>query len=538
MRGRLDYRPDLDGLRAVAVVPVILFHLGAPYMPGGFVGVDVFFVLSGFFITRQIALELAENRFSVLNFYDRRIRRLFPALFVMLFASAIVAWLVLLPDDLRDFGKSLASTALSISNIYFLQKSDYFAPAAETMPLLHTWSLGVEEQFYLLFPVFLMLLWRHLRANLFRVVCFIAAVSFAGSVWGAEARPQATFYLLPTRAWELLLGSILALSSAQAPKSWRLRNTAAIAGLAGIGIAIVTYNKEMPFPGLAAALPCLGCALLIWAGQSTVQAVPDSGHDITLVSRILALPPFVFIGLISYSLYLWHWPIIVFAHQTSPRPLTFDQAVVVALTTVCIAYASWRLIEQPLRRGDVFWPTRGHRLRYGGLAIAGIGALGAIFCIGKGFPERNAPEVLAAMQDAKDISPHRARCHIDAKKQGNLKLADTCVFGSKPRRRVVLLGDSHGAELSYALAEVADVYGLQVRQITASGCPPAFNIAPPDRKDCPRHVERMIEGLSKVPKSTVFVAAYYFSWADPKSAAREAFWLGLERVVARLRDGA
>ncbi|MBN9261958.1 MAG: acyltransferase, partial [Hyphomicrobium sp.] len=189
MQSGLDYRPELDGLRAVAVVSVILFHLGLPYTPGGFVGVDVFFVLSGYLITRQIAWELREGRFSLLDFYDRRIRRLFPALFVMLFVSTIIALFVLLPRDLDGFGESLVAAATSISNFYFWSESGYFAPAAETIPLLHTWSLAVEEQFYLLFPLMLMLVWRWRQAYVAHSLIALAILSFAISVWAARHTP-------------------------------------------------------------------------------------------------------------------------------------------------------------------------------------------------------------------------------------------------------------------------------------------------------------------------------------------------------------
>ncbi len=532
MRNRLDYRPDLDGLRALAVVPVILFHLGFSYTPGGFVGVDVFFVLSGYLITRQIALDLAEGRFSLLDFYDRRVRRLFPALFAMLLVSMAVAMLVLLPDDLHEFGRSLIAASFSVGNVHFWAESGYFARSAESTPLLHTWSLAVEEQYYLLFPPLMMLVWRYGRARATLCVAVVAAVSLAVSIWSTRAAPQAAFYLLPSRAWELLLGSLLALARWQAPSSIRLRNVAALSGLTAIGIAVITYRSSMIFPGLAALLPCLGCALVIWAGEPTGDARSEGTPARPLTVRLLTLPPFVFIGLISYSLYLWHWPLIVFARYLSPELLSIGQAAVVAIATVAIACASWKLIEQPLRSGSRIWTSSSLRLRYGGAMICCCALLGLTVEIGRGFPWLQPQAVLAVLADAKDRSPLRGRCHITPKKQGSVGLSETCTFGGAGQRPVILFGDSHGAELSYALAEVAEASGLFVRQITASGCPPAVDFSP--RGNCVRHIKHMLRGLDEAPRSTVIIAAFYFEWIAREESGRVAFWDGLDRVVARL----
>lgn len=535
MGSRLDYRPDLDGLRAVAVVPVILFHLGFSYTPGGFVGVDVFFVLSGYLITRQIALELEHGNFSLLDFYDRRIRRLFPALFTMLFASAAVALLIVLPDDLLEFGQSLIAASFSVSNFHFWTESGYFAPAAETMPLLHTWSLAVEEQYYLLFPLLLMLIWRFGRSQARFYVCVLAAISFAASIWGSLAAPEAAFYLLPFRAWELLLGSLLALAPRLAPRQTWLRNAAALSGLAAIGIAVATFDARMTFPGFAAALPCLGCALVIWAGEPTVHSNSEQASPLAL--RFLALPPLVFIGLISYSLYLWHWPLIVFTQYLAPPgPLSVWLAAAVVAATLVISYASWKYIEQPLRRGDRIWTTRAWRFRYGGALVCAFALAGLTMELGKGFPGLQSKTVLATLEAAEDSSPLRDRCHIGARKQGKISLDETCAFGAANQRPVIVLGDSHGAELSYALSEVAKTSGLRVRQITASACPPATDFASSTRMSCPRHMDMMLRGLGDAPRSTVLLTAFYFEWASREASQRQAFWSGLDRVVARLRE--
>lgn len=536
MRDHLDYRPDLDGLRAVAVVPVILFHLGVQYTPGGFVGVDVFFVLSGYLITRQVALDLSAGNFSILGFYDRRIRRLFPALFAMLFATTALAILVLLPHDLMAFGRSLSAAAFSAANVHFWIESDYFAPSAETMPLLHTWSLAVEEQYYLLFPPLVMIVWRFGGTYATLCVCILALVSFAVSIWASTAAPDAAFFLLPSRAWELLLGSILALAPRSAWRPAWLRNAASLLGLAAIAIAVYTYSADTTFPGLAAAVPCLGAAFVIWAGEPTSETSPDRPQARPLALRFLALPPFVFVGLISYSLYLWHWPLIAFTRYLSPGPLNLSQQMMVAVATFAIACASWKLIEQPFRRGGRIWTTRTARLRAGGALVGGFAVLGLTLVLGKGHPWLQSRAVQAVLEDASDRSPLRGRCHIGEPQQGKRMLADTCSFGGTDQRPVIVLGDSHGAELSYALSKVARERGLFVRQVTASACPAALGYAPNRRRYCARHMEMMMKGLAEAPPSTVLIAAFYFEWARRGAPQSDDLWNGVDRAVARLRQ--
>lgn len=535
MQNVLGYRPDLDGLRAVAVLPVILFHLGFPYTPGGFVGVDVFFVLSGYLITRQIALELSEGRFSLLDFYDRRMRRLLPALFAMLIGSTILALLVLLPRDLDAFGESLVAAVLSISNFYFWTESGYFAPSAETMPLLHTWSLAVEEQFYLLFPPLMILMWRIGSANEWRALAFLALVSFIAGIWAAQTVPEAGFYLLPMRAWELLLGSLLALAPNFVPASSRQRNVAANLGLLGIGAAILTFDSGTPFPGVAAALPSVGAALVIWAGQPSTSAVDARVEPRPLVLRLLTLSPLVFIGLISYSLYLWHWPLIVLAGQWSLAPLSLTQSALVVGATFIIAGASWRFIEQPLRRGTSLWTTRGLRVRDSGVLVALLALVGISLDVGGGFPWLQPRAVLAVVDDARDRSPLRERCHFEESEQGQRAFADTCTFGDASDRRIVVFGDSHGAELSYALSEVARERRLHVRQITASGCPPLLGLTIARRPGCAQHNNKIVGALAESPPSTILIAASYFSRRSSGPEWPEEYWHALERTVSTLR---
>jgi peptidoglycan/LPS O-acetylase OafA/YrhL len=525
----LAYREDLDGLRAVAVLPVIFFHLGDAYAPGGFVGVDVFFVLSGFFITRLIARDLAENRFSLLGFYDRRIRRLFPALIAMLLVTTLLATIVLLPEDLQRFGGSLAAAALSLSNFAFWKVSGYFGPAAETMPLLHTWSLAVEEQFYIFFPLAMVLLWR--CGPLLRSILLfaVALTSFALSVKGASAAPSAAFFLLPTRAWELALGGILALSLAPATSRRWLKNLATSAGLAAIAIPVFWYSGNATYPLGAIASACVGCALVIWAGQDRVGV--EEGKGICLVGRALTLHPLVFVGKISYSLYLWHWPLMVLARQASIEPLGVWGKAALLASIFGAACLSWAFVEQPLRHGKVFWPARWQRFAYAGAAGAVIVAVGAGAYASGGFPQRIASDALEISRQTHNFSPLRARCHADG--DGRKAFADTCVFGPVGAREVVLFGDSHGAELSFALSEDASANKFRFRQVTASACPPSLGFKPADRPNCPNHVEKMMAGIANLAPSTIIMTAAYFGWSDKTNGA--AFWSGFERAVVAVR---
>ena len=288
----LEYRADIDGLRAVAILPVVFFHAGFGFAQGGFVGVDVFFVISGYLITSLIHREMLAGKFSLARFYERRVRRLFPALFAMLSVCAAVAAWLLLPQDLRYFGGSLFATTLFSSNIFFWLEAGYFDVAAERKLLLHTWSLAVEEQFYLLFPIFLLLVLRYLPRRLVAVTGAVTVASLLASEWMLRSSDSAAFYLAPFRAWELGLGASLALIAPVARHDNRHAEVFAWLGLAMIAASVAVFSWQTPFPGLHALAPAVGAALVIWSGSGT------STH----AGRILSARPLVFTGLISYSL--------------------------------------------------------------------------------------------------------------------------------------------------------------------------------------------------------------------------------------------
>ena len=332
----MKYRAEIDGLRALAVVPVILFHAGFELFSGGFVGVDVFFVISGYLITTILVEDIENQRFSIVNFYERRARRILPALFFVMLCCLPLAWMLLLPNQMKDFAQSLVAVSLFASNILFWRESDYFSAAAEDKPLLHTWSLAVEEQYYILFPVFLFLAWRFGKNRVFWMVVVFAAISLALSEWGWRNRPVANFYLAPTRAWELLAGSIAAFIVQK--RGVEKNNTLALLGLVAIIFSIFAYDESTPFPSVYALVPVLGVVLLVlYADKDTYAA------------KLLSTKLFVGVGLISYSAYLWHQPLFAFARVRSLGESSTAELIFLSIITIVLAYFSWRFIERPFR---------------------------------------------------------------------------------------------------------------------------------------------------------------------------------------------
>lgn len=338
----LTYRREIDGLRALAIIPVILFHAGFETFSGGFVGVDVFFVISGYLITSIIIHELYTDTFSLLNFYERRARRILPALALVLAASSIAALVLLWPSDLLQFSRSLRYVLGFCSNLFFEKNSGYFDIAAEMQPLLHTWSLAIEEQYYILIPPTLMLLWRFDKTVTLYVFIAIAVASLTFSEYNARHNADSGFFFFSTRIWELLVGSLLAFGFAfrpdNSPARTRLGPYASAAGFLAILYAVFTFDRNTTFPGFNALLPVVGAALIIYF------ATPK---DIT--SRILSNKIAVGIGLISYSLYLWHYPVFAFARHALGDEPSEAQFAALIVTTGLLAYLSYRFVERPFR---------------------------------------------------------------------------------------------------------------------------------------------------------------------------------------------
>ncbi len=333
------YRKEIDGLRALAVIPVILFHGGLEWFSGGYVGVDVFFVISGYLITSIILKEKEAGTFSIAGFYERRARRILPALFFIIFICIPFAWLWLLPHELKDFGKSIVAVVVFASNILFWRESDYFAADAELIPLLHTWSLAVEEQFYVIFPLLMILFWVLGKRWLVGIISLIAIISLGLTEWGWRHFPEANFYLIPTRAWELMIGALVAfyLHYNELPRGI-IRHPASIIGIGLILLSIFMLDRTLPFPSLYALAPTIGTAFIILFATSG-----------TLVYKLLSQRIFVGIGLISYSAYLWHQPIFVFSRIRGLDEPGTGLILLLSIFALVLAYFSWRFIELPFR---------------------------------------------------------------------------------------------------------------------------------------------------------------------------------------------
>jgi len=481
-----DYRPDIEGLRAVAVLPVLAFHVGFTAVPGGFVGVDIFFVISGFLITQLLQRDIEAGQFSLAGFYERRIRRIAPALVAMLLATFAIALYCDLPGELESLSKSLLAAAASVSNIYFWTKSGYFDTDSALNPLLHTWSLAVEEQFYILWPLYLYLAQRYLEQRFIPLTLAITLVSLALSAWGAFKHPAAAFYVPFMRLWELSAGGLIALGAVPAVTSSRAREGLAALGMALIVGSVFLIRSSMPFPGFLAVPPCLGAALVILAGRGGA----------TLTGKVLALRPIAFVGAISYSLYLWHWPLTVFQKRDAllVSGLTSAQTklVIVAVSFIA-AIASYRLIEQPFRARSL-GAARPALMRWAAASLALVVAICATTLITDGMPARFKPAELAMVAHLKAFEddswrPNRCFLYDDPRS----KLAPECVSVDKGRRNYLLLGDSHAAQFYRSFTQTfADVNFLQV---SASNCFPTLAHAFNESRECSDVMVRTLQGL-------------------------------------------
>jgi peptidoglycan/LPS O-acetylase OafA/YrhL len=461
----LAYRPDIDGLRAVAVMLVLAFHIGAFSVFGGFIGVDVFFVISGFLISSVILKDIEESRFSLIAFYERRIRRIIPALVVMLFITAILCCYYQLPSQLENSAKSLVAATFSVSNIYFLVTTSYFSNN-DTKPFLPTWSLAVEEQFYIFFPIFLMLIRRYFPGRFKIAIVSVAIVSFIVSVFGVYAFPTAAFYLPVTRAWELLLGTMLAMNIFPRIESGIWRNLFAAAGLLGIVLCGFVYSGRVPFPGIAALAPCLGAALIIAAGES----------GSSFVGRLLSLKPVVFIGLISYSLYLWHMPIVIFQRMSMlqiPNASNHVLKGTTLLVSILVATLSWKFVETPFRKGSLMLKgASAFQFAAGSgivLTMVGFGILAL-----HGLPSRYTHQQLSlASYIDTDVPARSGTCFLESGGSTTKPYdAADCLRQDPSRKNYLLIGDSHAAQLYYGLTNVFP--NINFLQATASGCEPSM----------------------------------------------------------------
>lgn len=511
---RAGYRPDIDGLRCVAVMAVVLFHFRLKWVPGGFVGVDVFFVISGYLITGIIARALDEGRFSLAGFYERRVRRIFPALFVLLLAVLAVSALILLPLQFREVPGTMVATLGFVSNFVFFSEQGYFSSPTWFKPLAHTWSLAIEEQFYLLFPLLLILLHRRGRRAMIGWVGALALASFALSAWTAYSAPSFAFWMTPSRAWELLVGALLALVGPPPIARRWLREGVAAAGLLAIAAAVLLYSSKTPIPGIAALLPVL-------ATVAVIQAAPD-----TLSGRLLSLPPAVGIGLISYSLYLWHWPIAIFYFYFYAIGASRWTLIGMTVAALLIATLSWKYVEQPFRQrdGGTWRISRKRLLQWtaGGAALILVSS--GMAAATNGWPSRFPPEAVRAASARHWQNPRRDECH---------RKLDPCSYGAAVTPHYALWGDSHGIELAYALGEVAARHNAALEQFTVGACPPALGGYPSETEECEISKGKVIARLERdrVIGTVILVANY--DAAENRDNLR--LMKGMEATVSRLQ---
>lgn len=460
------YRPDIDGLRALAVLAVVAFHAGAAWLPGGFVGVDVFFVISGYLITGLLARHIEQGDFSFGNFYTRRIKRLLPAYLLVSVVTLVVASWLLIPYDFLYYTTSLAASWAFAANIFFsLLSWGYFGQRTEEFPLLHTWSLSAEEQFYFIFPLLLIGLYRYARRWLLPLLVLMAV---ALAIWShLQTGKVASYFLLSSRGHELLIGALAFYAGRHAkPLPVWLANLLALLGLAMMLASFVLFNKYLPFPGLLSLIPCLGTAFLLHAGGQR--------H---LLSGWLSSPPMVGIGLVSYSLYLWHWPIFAFLRYRQVE-LSLPVSLAAIAVAFLLSWLSWRWVEQPIRKQrklgfrQVAW-------RYYALPAAAFLAIGAGSYLTQGAPQRfsgDLREMIASYSFKRDLSRD---CSLKAETVAKLNedyLDQRCSFGAaKPgRAQLLLMGDSHADHFKDFVDVLARDAGLKAVYNVQGVCFPIY----------------------------------------------------------------
>jgi peptidoglycan/LPS O-acetylase OafA/YrhL len=502
MTSAISYRHEIDGLRAIAVMAVILNHAGLG-VTGGFVGVDVFFVISGFLITQIVLKDLRSGRFSLAAFYERRARRILPAFVAMIAVITPLAALWMAPWELAAYGKSVAAAALSASNFLFWREAGYFDAASQMKPLLHTWSLGVEEQFYILLPLALMLLVRRNRLMLAAVIV-AALLSLGLSELGWRWMPEANFYLLPTRAWELLAGVLCALIAAR--RAPRPNDLFAGAGVVLVLGATLMFNEATPTPSLYALVPVGGAALILMFTR------PDG-----MVARALSWRPVALIGLISYSAYLWHQPIFALARIWAAEAPS--DALMLALVALSLAagWVSWRYVERPFRR-PALQRARRHIFAASATALGALALIGAGGWASGGLLNLKADPLQRAYLASAKQSPLRKTCHTGG--GAFTPPAKACVFFAE-RASWAVLGDSHGVELSHALGRALEPRGIGLRQLTFSGCAPSY--ATGGATPCARWTDQAVQMLTKDARIDTVVIAYRLEMhlaRDPASVWR------------------
>lgn len=467
---KTQYRAEIDGLRCLAVVPVMLFHAGISGFSGGYVGVDVFFVISGYLITGLILGEMAEGKFSIVDFYERRARRILPALFLVVVCCFPFAWFWMIPPELELFGQSVMAVLMFLSNFLFFQEAGYFGPSIDLLPLIHTWSLAVEEQFYLLFPLFLLAIYRFGQSSIFYSLLLIAILSLVLSGLVSPTAPDFAFYLLPARAWELFSGALVAMYMRDNQSArWQLasNNFLSVIGISLIGYAVLNFDETTIFPGWQALVPVVGTVLIILCAQ------PE-----TWVGRILRSKPLVSIGLISYSAYLWHQPLFAFARIRSlgePHEMLF---IVLIFLSLVLAWLSWKFVEQPFRNREKTSRVLAFRSFY--IAAFSLLGIGIALDSNNGYPRRLPESYLETLIHVFAVNPRESECNSGSV---IVPLEERCIYGDEQNVTVAIWGDSHANALALGLGNTLGAVGRGLVEHSHNACPPVVGLIRPSRRD-------------------------------------------------------
>lgn len=490
----MKHYPFINGLRALAVVPVILFHFRPDWCPGGYAGVDVFFVISGFLITGLLVDMLDRNAFTLADFYERRARRILPALFMTCVMCMLMAWAGFMPEDFKQFSHTLIGVALFATNVSFYEDVGYFAGPALLKPLLHTWSLAVEEQFYIVFPIILLAIhrWSGRSRRMMTIgVAAIFVISLALSVTLTVSYPDASFYFLHTRAWELLAGSLVLLVLKDIHIGRQAAEALSVIGFALLVFSYLAYDRTTPFPGSAAIAPCLGAALLIW---SNLQVT-------TIIGRVMSYRPAIAVGLVSYGLYLFHWPLWVFARYYLDRDLTNLETTLLLFATATLATLSYFLVEMPIRNPKRF----SSRKAIFTASLASLFLVSAVGVAGQktdGFPSRFSGSVLQFLTE--DPRPAE-ECHFTKKGKGERQ--SWCKIGDAQgvSDAFLLWGDSHAQRSAVGLGLVARRHHQRGWVVSSAGCPPLLKLerVGSEKYKCPEVNDKVLEfirsrGIKKV----------------------------------------
>lgn len=503
----ISYRPDIDGLRAIAVFLVILYHLNIPILSGGYIGVDVFFVISGYLITSIILKEIDRNEFSLLKFYQRRIRRILPALFVVIIATFMVSMLLMLHHERVFLSKSIIASIFSFSNIFFWRELGYFDGGADENPLLHTWSLSVEEQFYLLFPILLIITCNYLRSKLNIVLCSLFFISFVISVFLSLEKPTAAFYLPISRAYELLAGAILAANAISLPKYFNKYSS--LIGIILIFFSALLYSKSTAFPGVAGLLPVIGACLIIVSKSKNTTT--------TILSKDVS----VYFGKISYSMYLWHWPIIVLLKYYLMRPLSMVECGVVILMIILLSHISYTYVEVAFRRNRKQSSEKRDLLSAFATSFLLI-AFPLLVINNQGFPNEKLNNIVSV---SKELNEQKSSvCNFTVDQRGTEQdILEYCLLSSaklsddKKDRNILLWGDSYANHYKSTIINGNYFPSYNIYGVSKFSCPPYYGIKGKSELDddkCWDFNNYVLDNLKSFDK--IIISANWWSYSrDP-----------------------